>query len=50
MRAVEATEQGRRYGFGVLLRDVSEAARMGVTRFRLKVLVRGMAPVYQGRV
>jgi hypothetical protein len=50
MRAVGATDQEKRHGFDVLLQDVKDGAMMGTTRWRLKVLVIGVAPVYQSRV
>lgn len=50
MRAVRATDQGKRDGFDLLRGDVERAARLGVTRWRLKVLVMGVARVYQGKM
>ena len=50
MRAIDSTDQGKRDGFGLLLQDIALAARNGVTKWRLKVLVLGVAPVYPSRV
>lgn len=43
MRSVHNYDEGRRHGFSVLRADILKAARLGVTRWRLKVLVSGDA-------
>ena len=50
MRFIENDEEGRRHGFSELRRDIADAAKMGVTRWRLKILVAGEAQLYQKRV
>ena len=50
MRFIKNDEEGRRHGFSELRRDIADAAKMGVTRWRLKVLVAGEAQLYQKSV
>ena len=50
MRSIDSTDRGKRDGFDVLLRDIALAARKGVTKWRVKVLVLGVAPVYPSMV
>jgi hypothetical protein len=50
MRSIDSTARGKRDGFDVLLRDIALAARKGVTKWRVKVLVLGVAPVYPSMV
>jgi hypothetical protein len=43
MRSIHNFDEGRRHGFSVLREEILKAARLGVTRWRLKVLVSGDA-------
>ena len=47
MRLIENDAEGRRHGFSELRRDIADAAKQGVTKWRLKVLVAGEVPGYQ---
>lgn len=47
MRSIGPDDKARRRGFSVLTRDIFRAAKFGVTRWRLKVLVLGESLGYQ---